>query len=327
MKYKELSDFIEKRMRMSHIYQPVMLLTLLQNDGQSSTNEIAKTISEHDQSQIEYYEKITDNMVGRVLRNHGIVQKSKKDYRLLDFDTLSEVEKDKLINLCNHKLVEYVRKRGNKIWMHRKMSTGYISGTKKYDVLVRAKLHCELCGISNEVRALEVDHIKPRRMGGSDDISNLQALCYRCNAMKRDRDTTDFKMIRESFKLKDDSCLFCNMESKRIVLENELAYSVYDVFPVAPLHALIIPKRHVSTYFDLGQSEINACTRMLNEIRQKIEIEDRTVKGFNIGVNDGETAGQTIFHCHIHLIPRRKGDVDNPRGGIRHTIPGKGYYS
>jgi diadenosine tetraphosphate (Ap4A) HIT family hydrolase len=304
MQYEELADFIENRMRMSHIYQPVMLLTLLQNDGLSSTNDIARAISEHDQSQIEYYEKITENMVGRVLRNHRIAQKIKKNYRLLDFETLSKVDKEKLITLCKQKLEEYMKKRGDKIWTHRKRSTGYISGTKKYDVLARAKQHCELCGISNDIRALEVDHIIPKNKGGSNDPSNLQALCYRCNAMKRDSDTTDFRKMRESFELRDDACLFCYIDEGRVMLENELAYSVYDGFPVTPLHALIIPKRHVSTYFDLGQSEINACTRILNEIKRKIESEDRAVTGFNIGVNDGETAGQTVFHCHIHLIPR-----------------------
>jgi len=95
---------------------------------------------------------------------------------------------------------------------------------------------------------------------------------------------------------------------------------------LASLHTLVIPKRHVSSYFDLGQGEVNACTQLVDKARREIKIADAGVTGFNIGVNDGESAGQTVFHRHIHLIPRRDGDVEDPRGGVRHTIPGKGYY-
>lgn len=121
-------------------------------------------------------------------------------------------------------------------------------------------------------------------------------------------------------------CLFCEIPQGRVVAINDLAYAIHDGFPVTPLHTLIIPKRHVENYFDLTDAEILACNRLLSEFRQQILKSDSTVEAFNIGINAGEVAGQTIFHCHIHLIPRRKGDVANPRGGIRHLIPGKGYY-
>ena len=120
--------------------------------------------------------------------------------------------------------------------------------------------------------------------------------------------------------------MFCNIEKGRVIAENELVYATLDGFAVTPLHTLIVPKRHVATYFDLGQSEINACNKLMAELKQDIEAKDSTVTGFNIGVNNGESAGQTVFHCHIHLIPRRDGDVENPRGGVRNTIPGKGDY-
>jgi ATP adenylyltransferase len=121
-------------------------------------------------------------------------------------------------------------------------------------------------------------------------------------------------------------CLFCEMNSERIVAQNELAFAIPDGYPVTPLHTLIIPRRHVSTFFELGQAEINACTFLIKDQKNRIETEDHSVHGFNIGMNNGVSAGQTINHCHIHLIPRRTGDVDDPRGGVRHIIPGKGYY-
>jgi ATP adenylyltransferase len=228
--------------------------------------------------------------------------------------------------LCDQKIGEYIAKRGDKIWAHRNHAEGYISGTVRYEVLKRAKHRCELCGISASEKALEVDHILPRNSGGSDDISNLQALCYSCNAMKRDRDDTDFRQVAESYKHRESGCLFCEIEKGRVIAENELAYAIRDGFPVTDLHTLIIPKRHVHDYFGLAQPEVNATNQLIASFKKDIEGVDKAVTGFNIGMNSGQSAGQTIFHCHIHLIPRRDGDIANPRGGVRHVISGKGLY-
>ena len=121
-------------------------------------------------------------------------------------------------------------------------------------------------------------------------------------------------------------CLFCNIPQERIVLENDLAYAVRDGYPVTEMHSLIIPKRHIQDYFDLTTEELIACDQLIRSLKNEISNSDQSVNGFNIGINSGETAGQTIFHCHIHLIPRRTGDVDNPRGGVRNIIPGMGNY-
>jgi diadenosine tetraphosphate (Ap4A) HIT family hydrolase len=91
-------------------------------------------------------------------------------------------------------------------------------------------------------------------------------------------------------------------------------------------HTLIIPKRHTADYFDLVPAEVSAVNLLLQDQRKRLLAADSAIEGFNIGVNCGEVAGQTIFHCHVHLIPRREGDVENPRGGVRHVIAGKGYY-
>ena len=203
---------------------------------------------------------------------------------------------------------------------------GIISGSIRWEVLKRSKGRCEVCGISNDKKALEVDHIKPRANGGSDELHNLQALCYSCNSMKRNKDDTDFRLIKLSYEKRDDDCLFCKIQKKEAIVENELAYATHDSYPVTSKHCLIIPKRHVSDYFELYQPEINACNRLIAEMKNKIGKSDKTVKGFNLGINSGAVAGQTIMHCHIHLIPRRKGDIENPRGGVRGVIPSKQKY-
>ena len=201
-----------------------------------------------------------------------------------------------------------------------------MSGTLRYEVLKRAKFRCELCGISAEERALEVDHIIPRNHGGTDEIANLQALCYSCNAMKRDRDATDFRAVRAAYEHVEPDCPFCASDREK-VLENRLASVVKDAYPVAEGHLLAIPKRHAPDYFDLGTPEVRACQQLLAEARALLLQQDASIQGFNVGINSGVAAGQTVMHAHIHLIPRRTGDIANPRGGVRGVIPGKADYS
>ena len=325
--FDALSNFILNEMRMSHIYQPVMLIELLERRGSASVTEIARALLGHDVSQVEYYEHITKNMVGKVLTNsRGITSKEKNQYTLIGSEELTDDERSQLITHCQNKIEEFLGKRGDKVWEHRRKSSGYISGTIRYEILKRAKFRCELCGISAEQKALEVDHIIPRNNGGNDDQSNLQALCYSCNAMKRDRDTTDFREVSVSYDHRELGCIFCDMPTERVIAENELAYAILDAFPVTEGHTLIIPKRHVSDFFSLYQPERNAMQRLLEEQRQNILNADSTVTGFNIGNNVGEDAGQTVMHCHTHLIPRRRGDVDEPRGGVRGVIAEKQKY-
>lgn len=123
---------------------------------------------------------------------------------------------------------------------------------------------------------------------------------------------------------KQKDCIFCNIPLEDILFEDDYSVVIRDKFPVTPLHSLVIPKRHVSDYFELNEAEILSVNNNLRALRESILGSDNAVQGFNIGVNSGAVAGQTVFHCHIHLIPRRVGDVDNPQGGVRHLIPGKG---
>ncbi|WP_201767605.1 HNH endonuclease signature motif containing protein [Sediminibacterium sp. C3] len=233
---------------MSHIYQPVMIKKLLESGGQATDIDIANSLLKYDPSQIEYYQSITNNMVGKVLRNHNIVEKQKKLYKLVDFNSITEPQIKELIKLCESKVDAYIQKRGDAIWSHRTSNRAPVSGSIRYQVLKRASFRCELCGISAEEKALEVDHITPKNLGGEDSINNYQALCYSCNASKKDKNNTDFRGQHDKFKCR------------------------------------------------------------------------------NIGINSGSDAGQTIFHTHIHLIPRRKNDVSQPIGGVRNIIPGKGAY-
>mgnify|MGYP001032943236 FL=1 len=126
--------------------------------------------------------------------------------------------------------------------------------------------------------------------------------------------------------MNDRQCIFCNLDQdKEIIAENELAVAFYDSFPVNPGHSLIIPKRHVANYFDLSVEECVAMQALLKVVQTKVE-ERFHPNGYNIGVNVNVAAGQSVFHVHMHLIPRFLGDVEDPKGGVRGVIPSKQKY-
>ena len=297
-----LQDFIINRMRMSHIYQPVMLKVLLENDGEATVDQIASSLLSYDSSQVEYYGLRTKVMVGKVLTANGVVEPIKTGRKTtgykLNGDNLTHQQNADLIELCMQKIEDYISDKGGDIWSHRGPGSGYVSGSIRYQVLKR----------------------------GADALSNFQALCVTCNTNKRNTDDTDFRDVAESYNNRLNDCLFCNDYAGRLIAENELCFAIRDGFPVTEHHTLIIPKRHVADYFDLYQPELNAIHQMIAEQRAAIRETDSSVLGFNVGINSGAVAGQTIFHAHIHLIPRREGDVVDPRGGVRGVIPSKQGY-
>lgn len=124
----------------------------------------------------------------------------------------------------------------------------------------------------------------------------------------------------------EKDCPFClNNLTSEIILENNFSYAIYDKFPVSKGHILIIPKNHNSNYFDLSLEEQKECLILLNNAKKVIDKEFNP-DGYNIGININKDAGQTIWHAHIHLIPRYNGDVVEPRGGVRGVIPFKKNY-
>jgi diadenosine tetraphosphate (Ap4A) HIT family hydrolase len=120
-------------------------------------------------------------------------------------------------------------------------------------------------------------------------------------------------------------CLFCSLTAERFVLQSELAVVIRDGFPVSPGHTLIIPKRHVGSFFEITDAERADLMSLLARARGELEREFHPA-GYNVGINDGAAAGQTVPHLHIHLIPRYDGDQEDPRGGVRWVIPSKAVY-
>jgi diadenosine tetraphosphate (Ap4A) HIT family hydrolase len=120
-------------------------------------------------------------------------------------------------------------------------------------------------------------------------------------------------------------CPFCAFEQARVLASRELAFAVQDAYPVAPGHCLVVPRRHVGSFFELRQEEQIAMLRLLDEVQVDLRLRLRP-DAYTIGINDGAAAGQSIPHVHIHLIPRYRGDRENPRGGVRWVLPDKADY-
>jgi ATP adenylyltransferase len=141
--------------------------------------------------------------------------------------------------------------------------------------------------------------------------------------LNRNCEIYDFQRIVD--KPRKDTCIFCTPNNANFISESALSFAIYDKYPVNEGHALVIPKRHVHNFFELSENERIGLWMLAEDV--KIDLQHRfNALDFNIGFNIGKSAGQTIAHCHLHIIPRFPNDVENPIGGIRNVIPGKGVY-
>jgi diadenosine tetraphosphate (Ap4A) HIT family hydrolase len=150
-------------------------------------------------------------------------------------------------------------------------------------------------------------------------------ICSRCNRAKGNRDTRD---LRRPMRDRDLDCPFCETSIAADTVEaNELAFAIRDHYPVTAGHMLVMPRRHVQDGLSMTEAERQAVNDLLRVLSQELRRDDATIEGFTIRENVGAAAGQTVMHAHIHLIPRRAGDVEDPTGGIRGVIPGNARYS
>ena len=125
---------------------------------------------------------------------------------------------------------------------------------------------------------------------------------------------------------KNIDCIFCSIPEDRIIRKYSKFFIIRDAFPVTHLHTLVISFRHIESYFDLYPEELDELNLILIKEKNFLISEDKLITGFNVGINIGKDAGQTVMHTHIHLIPRRFGDTKKPRGGVRGVIPEKQAY-
>jgi ATP adenylyltransferase len=324
MKFEDLVEFVEKRMAMSHIYQPLLIRALVESDGSATLRQLAQAFLFQDESQLTFYERKIKQMPLPVLMKHGIVS---RDGELVSLTTpkMTYVQKAQVKMACEKRLQNFIQKKGLGIWDYRFLDTDPVPDSLRFKLLKEAGGRCALCGATKNERPLDIDHIKPRSRKGKNEEENLQVLCSKCNRSKGNKDETDFRKL--GIQEPDPSCPFCSSDIKsRKIEEFDSVFAIEDKFPVTPGHLLIIPLRHTPDFFTMTGKERTDAEELIRLLRNKIVQNDRSVNGFNVGVNCGISAGQTIDHAHIHLIPRRNGDTPSPRGGVRGVIPEKMNY-
>jgi diadenosine tetraphosphate (Ap4A) HIT family hydrolase/5-methylcytosine-specific restriction endonuclease McrA len=290
----------------------------------ATVRQLAQVFLVQDESQLLYYEKRIREMPLKVLRRHEVIT---SDGQLVSLSAkqLTLQQKAHIRMICEQKLQSFVQKRGIGIWDYRLLDEEPIPDSLRFLVLKAAGGRCQLCGISAKKRPLDVDHIIPRSRSGKTELANLQALCSKCNRSKRNQDETDFRALPQPDA--DPDCAFCTSELMSKAIErNGSVLAIMDKYPVTPGHLLVIPIRHTPDWFSMTESERLDADKLIRVLQARIKAEDKRVEGFNIGSNCGDVAGQTIAHAHVHLVPRRSGDVADPRGGVRGVIPEKRIY-
>ena len=330
MKFRELIQFVQRDMRMSHIYQPLLIRSLVDAGGSATVRQLAQAFCIQDESELMRYEQTIKKMPVPVLRKHGVIEQEGTLIRL-SIKRLSFQQKAEIRRLCEHRMQEFMQKRGLKIWDYRLMDNP-VPDSLRYRVLQSSDGRCALCGASKKEQPLDVDHIKPRSKGGQTKLENLQVLCARCNRAppppppKGNKDDTDFR--GELGIDVDADCPFCGERARRKAVEDcGTCLAMRDAYPVSEGHLLVIPIRHTRDFFTMTERERADANNLLRMLQKQLAVDDSSIVGFNVGVNCGEAAGQTVFHAHIHLIPRRKGDTRKPRGGVRGVIPNKMSYT
>ena len=189
---EEITDFVRNQMRMSHVYQPLLIRALVRAGGSATLRQLATALLMEDESQLLYYEDRIKKMPLRVLRSHDVVANN-RDLVFLNAVRLTYEQRAEIELACTQKLAEFLQRRGLATWDYRLIESDPVPTDIRYKVLAAAKGRCTLCGATSAERRIEVDHIVPRSRGGSNDISNLQALCDVCNRGKSNLDDTDFR--------------------------------------------------------------------------------------------------------------------------------------
>ena len=321
LSFDDLMRFLQEEMSMSHIYQPLLIKSLVESGGIATIRQLALQFLSQDESQVQYYESRIKQMPLKVLSKHGIVSKA-SELVSLNIQKLTLEQKAHIKMVCELKIQQYVAKKGLAIWDYRLLDNNPISDVLRLRVLHESGGRCALCGATKKDMPLHVDHIKPRSKGGKTVYENLQVLCARCNQTKSNKSEFDYR--RELNPDNVPECQFCSDRIRsRIIDELGTVWAITDKYPVTEGHHLIFPKRHIQDWFSMSSHERGHAESLIRIIKNRLTDTDKTITGFNVGMNCGESAGQTIFHAHIHLIPRRNGDTSNPRGGVRGVIPNK----
>jgi ATP adenylyltransferase len=288
---EELLAFIDTKMSMSHVYQPVVIRALVDAGGVATVRQLAQALLLQDEIELRAYEQTARKMPLRVLANHAVLSRDRA-LVTLNVAKLTLQDKARIRAACERRLQEYVAGRGEGTWDYKALEPD-APGSLRYEVIRAAGQRCAACGATTKEQSLHVDHIIPRSRGGTTELANLQALCAACNLGKSNRDDTDFRALPLDA---DPSCLFCREEFRgNAVEENGTVYAVEDRFPVTKGHLLIVTRRHADDFFQMTELEHQHANDLMRVLRAKFADDDNTITGFNVGANCGEAGDARAY--------------------------------
>ena len=193
MKPSELMDFVKNRMRMSHVYQPFVIIELLEAGGQATVRQLAQAMAAKDEALLLQYEQRIGRYPMRVLKQHGVITKDRNGLVSLNVENMTYEQRAELRAECEKRIGQFLSQRGLNTWNYSFIETDPVPNTIRYEVLKRDGSRCVLSGVSAKAAVMHVDHIVPRSKGGSNAMENLQTLCGQCNNGKSNRDMGDFR--------------------------------------------------------------------------------------------------------------------------------------
>jgi len=294
--YSEMEHFVHKKMKMTHVYQPLMIKTLLESGSLTATVEdIARRFVGIDIPVLDYYKKIVKRWPHKTLKSHNVVEYDRRhqSYRLLLDSNTSQGQIDRLVELCDLRLKEFIDRDRWIRTRHQRAERSSL-GSLRYDILAKSKATCVACGIKSTEAFLHVDHIVPIACGGPDTPENMQALCDRCNQQKRDRDDTDFLLWHKQMQFaRSPKCRLCNGRHK--TLDNRLAYAVMGT-PSSDYTSFVTPVRHVGSLVEMIPAEKQLCLMLVDQVIENLK---RDFPKTRFGVTGLDSSDAT--HCQIHI--------------------------
>lgn len=275
-----------------------MIKTLLKsNDNRATADDIASEFLNQDISQLKYYKAIVKRWPHVTLvKKRNIVSYNRGVYKIrLDRD-LSDEERRDLIEKCDLRINEFIDK-DPMIRKFRELDRKSVSGSVRFQVLAKSKGVCMACGAKSTEAFLHVDHIVPKSLGGPTEVNNLQALCYKCNTEKRNRDETDFMLWHKRLEFRNPNCKLCQKPHKTGA-ENSMAYAIPEVVE-AGVGSVVAPVRHVGSFAEMIPAEMHLCTALIGEVLADMR-EKAPRAEFGVSWLDGLREG----HCRIRITPK-----------------------
>lgn len=331
MTYDDLFDFVSQRDGL-HYRKPVALINiLLESEGIATIRQLAERVfaedlSRHKESTILAYERLLTSGSARTLQALAVIELT-GDVVRLSVDRLTPGQTSQLKALCEQQILTLACRRVvdpcEESGIKDSGAFEPVPDEARHLALQTANGRCMLCGVPASQTKLEVCHAVRPQCGGSNEPANLQVLCVACARSKVEQERSDVRRIAQAYKA---DCKFCFRREEWTVAEHGSVWALRDSYPVTEGHHLVIPKRHASDLFAMTERERLEADRLIQQVCVKLVSADPTIEGFNVGMNCGPEAGQSVIHAHWHVIPRRKGDSKGKKGGVRGVIPEKMAY-